>query len=295
VRALLVQRGYQEAITYSFVDAGDQRRLDPDHPPLPLANPITSDMAVMRTNLWPGLLQALVHNVNRQQPRVRLFEMGLRFRQLDGRLHQQAVIAGVAAGPVDPEQWGVKTKDGDFYDLKSDVQALLALAGDAGSPTYTQARHPALHPGQSARIERSGDLIGYLGALHPVLSRERKLALPVYLFEVELDAVQAGHRAEFKALSKYPTVRRDVSLLVDESVTAQAVGDCVGQVGVHVLEKLELFDVYRGEGIDSGQKSLSLGLTFQDSSRTLTDAEVDRGVDRIVASLRTRLGAILRG
>ncbi|NCF29786.1 MAG: phenylalanine--tRNA ligase subunit beta [Gammaproteobacteria bacterium] len=295
VRAVLVQRGYHEAITYSFVDAGDQRRLDPEHEPLPLANPITSDMAVMRTTLWPGLLQALVHNVNRQQPRVRLFEMGLRFRQLDGQLYQQPVIAGVAAGPVYPEQWGARTTDGDFYDLKSDVEALLALAGDSGDLSYTQSEHPALHPGQSARIERSGALVGYLGALHPVLARERKLALPVYLFELDLDSVQAGHTAEFRALSKYPTVRRDVSVVVDESVTAQAVGDCVGQVGIHVLEKLELFDVYRGEGIDSGQKSLSLGLTFQDPSRTLTDAEVDQGVDQIVASLRTKFGAILRG
>ena len=295
VRAVLVQRGYQEAITYSFVDAGDQAQLDPGQPPLPLANPITSDMAVMRTSLWPGLMQALEHNLNRQQPRVRLFELGLRFRQLDGELLQQAVIAGVAAGPVFPEQWGAKTTDGDFHDLKSDVEALLALAGDPGELNYTPAGHGALHPGQSARIERSGAPVGYLGALHPGLSRERKLALPVYLFELDLDSVQAGHRAEFKALSKFPTVRRDVSLVVDESVTAQAIRHCVGQVGIHVLENLELFDVYRGEGIDSGQKSLSLGLTFQDSSRTLTDAEVDQGVDQIVASLRTKFGAILRG
>jgi phenylalanyl-tRNA synthetase beta chain len=295
VRAVLVQRGYQEAITYSFVDAGDQAQLDPGQPPLPLANPITSDMAVMRTSLWPGLMQALEHNLNRQQPRVRLFELGLRFRQLDGELLQQAVIAGVAAGSVFPEQWGAKTTDGDFHDLKSDVEALLALAGDPAELRYTPAGHGALHPGQSARIERSGALVGYLGALHPAVSRERKLALPVYLFELDLDSVQAGHRAEFKALSKFPTVRRDVSLVVDESVTAQAIRHCVGQVGIHVLENLELFDVYRGEGIDSGQKSLSLGLTFQDSSRTLTDAEVDQGVDQIVASLRTKFGAILRG
>ena len=295
LRAVLVQRGYQEAITYSFVDAGDQQQLDPEQRPLPLANPITSDMAVMRTSLWPGLMQALEHNLNRQQPRVRLFETGLRFRQLDGQLLQQSVIAGVAAGPVCPQQWGAKTRDGDFHDLKSDVEALLALAGDAGELSYTPADHGALHPGQSARIERSGALVGYLGALHPVLSRERKLALPVYLFELDLDSVQAGHKAEFRALSKYPTVRRDVSIIVGESVTAQAVGHCVGQVGIHVLKKLELFDIYRGEGIDSGHKSLSLGLTFQDSSRTLTDTEVDQGVDQIVASLRTRFGAILRG
>jgi phenylalanyl-tRNA synthetase beta chain len=117
----------------------------------------------------------------------------------------------------------------------------------------------------------------------------------VYLFELDLDAVQAGHPAEFRALSKYPTVRRDVSVVIDESVTAEAVRDCVGQVGIPVLENLELFDVYRGEGIDSGKKSLSLGLTFQDSSRTLTDAEVDQSVDQIVTSLRTNLDAILRG
>jgi len=295
VRAVLVQRGYQEAITYSFVDAGDQQRLDPEHRPLPLANPITSDMGVMRTSLWPGLLRALEHNLNRQQPRVRLFEMGLRFRQRDGQLQQQPVVAGIAAGPVTPEQWGETARDGDFYDLKSDVEALLALAGDPGDAACTPAQHPALHPGQSARIARSGAVVGTLGALHPALSRERKLAVPVYLFELDLDAVQAGHVAAFRALSKYPTVRRDVSVVVDESVTAQAVRDCVGQVGIHVLKNLECFDVYRGEGIDSGKKSLSLGLTFQDPTRTLTDVEVDRGVEQIVASLKTNLGAILRG
>ena len=295
VRAVLVQRGYQEAITYSFVDAADQQRLDPEHQPLPLANPISSDMAVMRTTLWPGLLQALAHNLNRQQQRVRLFEMGLRFRVLDGQLRQQPMIAGVAAGPVTPEQWGAAAKDGDFFDLKSDVEALLALAGDRTDARYAPAEHAALHPGQSARITRSGALVGYLGALHPALSRERKLAVPVYLFELDLDTVQAGHPARFRALSKYPTIRRDVSVVVDESVTAEAVRDCVGQVGIPVLKNLELFDIYRGEGIDSGQKSLSIGLTFQDSSRTLTDPEVDQGVDRIVTALKTNLDAILRG
>ena len=292
---MLVQRGYQEAITYSFVDAGVQQRLDPEHKALPLANPITSDMEVMRTNLWPGLLQALEYNLNRQQQRVRLFEMGLRFRLADGQLRQQPVVAGLAAGPTVPEQWASPSEDGDFYDLKSDVEALLTLAGDLEGVTFVAGGHPALHPGQSAGIERDGVVVGYLGALHPALALERKLDVPVYLFELDLDSVQTGHPVEFRALSKYPTVRRDVSVVVDESVTAQAVRDCVGQVGIHVLENLELFDVYRGEGIDSGKKSLSLGLTFQDPTRTLTDAEVDRGVDQIVASLTTNLGAILRG
>jgi phenylalanyl-tRNA synthetase beta chain len=300
VRAVLVQRGYQEAITYSFVDAGVQQRLDPEHEPLPITNPITSDMTVMRTNLWPGLLRALEYNLNRQQQRVRLFEIGLRFRQIEGQLHQQPVVAGLAAGPVRPEQWGTKqwgpsAEQGDFYDLKADVEALLALAGEPEETTFVPAEHAALHPGQSATVLRAASPAGHLGALHPALALERKLSVPVYLFELDLDSVQAGHPVGFRALSKYPTVRRDVSVVVDESVTAQAVRDCVGQVGIHVLENLELFDVYRGEGIDSGKKSLSLGLTFQDSSRTLTDAEVDHGVDRIVASLTTDLGAILRG
>jgi phenylalanyl-tRNA synthetase beta chain len=295
VRAVLVQRGYQEAITYSFVDAAVQRALEPEYAPLPLANPITSDMTVMRTNLWPGLLQALEYNLNRQQQRVRLFEIGLRFRQIEGQLQQQPAVAGLISGPVDPEQWGTDSRDSDFYDLKSDVEALLALAAAPEEARFVPAEHVALHPGQGARIERDGVPLGHLGALHPALARERKLSVPVYLFELDLDTVQAGHPPGFRALSKYPTVRRDVSVVVDESVTAQAVRDCVGQVGIHVLENLELFDVYRGEGIDSGKKSLSLGLTFQDSSRTLTDAEVDHDVDRIVASLTTNLGAILRG
>jgi len=295
VRAVLVARGYHEAITYSFVDKGLQQRLDPEHAALPLANPITSDMAVMRTNLWAGLLEALEYNLNRQQHRVRLFETGLRFRPGEGGLQQQPVIAGLAAGPVVPEQWSVAPEPADFYDLKSDVEALLALAAHAGEVSFTEAGHAALHPGQSARIERDGAVLGHVGALHPAIVRERKIGLPVYLFELDLDRVQAGHPFRFEALSKYPTVRRDVSVVVDESVTARAVRDCVGQVGIHVLENLELFDVYRGEGIDSGKKSLSLGLTFQDSSRTLTDTEVDQSVARIVAALTADLDAILRG
>lgn len=295
VREALVARGYHEAITYSFVDEALQRRLDPDHQALALANPITSDMAVMRTNLWPGLMQVLEYNLNRQQHRVRLFEIGLRFLPGEEGLRQEPMIAGLVAGPALPEQWGVAGDAADFYDVKSDVEALLELAGSPEEAVFAQATHAALHPGQSARIERGGVLVGYLGALHPALARERKLALPVYLFELDLDLVQAGHPIRFEALSKYPTVRRDVSVVVDESVTARAVRDCVGQVGIHVLENLELFDVYRGEGIDSGKKSLSLGLTFQDSSRTLTDAEVDQSVARIVAALAADLGAILRG
>jgi phenylalanyl-tRNA synthetase beta chain len=214
VRAVLVQRGYQEAITYSFVDARVQQRLDPEHDALPLANPIVSDMGVMRTNLWPGLLQALEYNLNRQQQRVRLFEMGLRFRRADGVLHQQPVVAGLAAGPVEPEQWGSVGRDGDFYDLKSDVEGLLALAGSPEAATWAPAGHPALHPGQSAEILRSGSVVGLLGALHPAIAQERKLAGPVFLFELNLDSVQGGHPLEFRALSKYPTVRRDVSVLV---------------------------------------------------------------------------------
>jgi phenylalanyl-tRNA synthetase beta chain len=292
---VLVQRGYQEAITYSFVDPKLQKVLDPDCPPLALANPISSELAVMRTSMWPGLLAALLHNYRRQQYRVRLFESGLAFRVEGGTLAQRPRLGGIVTGPVFPEQWGSTGENAGFFDLKSDVEALLGLAGGLDAVDFEPKVHPALHPGQAAQIVRDGVVIGLMGALHPSILRDRKLTAPVLVFELDLEAVRLGKLPRFEALSRYPAVRRDISVLVDESVTAKALRNCVGQAGVDVLKNLELFDVYRGEGIDSGKKSLMVGMTFQASSRTLKDDEVDAAVAAIVDSLANKLGAVLRG
>ena len=295
IRDCLVRRGYQEAVTFSFVDAALQGVMDPLVESIPLANPISSDLAVMRTLIWPGLVRAMLYNTNRQRSRVRLFETGLVFRREAGEIRQDPVVAGLATGPAHPEQWGAAHVDCDFFDIKADVEALLAHCGDPAQFEFRPAEHPALHPGRSARIEQNGHFMGHIGAIHPGISQDWKHRAPVFLFQLDLEMLRAGHLPRFEALSKHPAVRRDLAVIVDESVTAEQVSAMIGQAGVDVLEKLELFDVYRGEGIDSGRKSLALGLTFQHGSRTLEDAEIDRGIETILNSLAKHLGGELRG
>ncbi len=295
MRHLLMDRGYHEAITYSFVDPGQQAKIDPDEQPVRLSNPISADMAVMRTTLWTGLLKALAYNQNRQQGRVRLFESGLRFRRRDGATHQTPTLAGVVAGSPYPEQWGSLQRPLDFHDVKADVEALLGLSGEPDHFTFVPSRHPALHPGQAATVQRGDRQVGSLGALHPSLLKELDLTGPVYLFELDAELAAAGRVPKFEALSRFPAIRRDIAIIVDEGVTGQAVRECIGQASSDVLKKLELFDVYQGEGIDSGKKSLALGLILQAASRTLTDTEVDALVDTVVKALGRQLGADLRG
>ncbi|GAB4294758.1 MAG: phenylalanine--tRNA ligase subunit beta [Thiohalomonadaceae bacterium] len=294
LRRLLVARGYQEAITYSFVAPELQKLLAPTLEPLALANPISAEMAVMRTTLWTGLVQALVYNTNRQQGRVRLFESGLRFLPEADGLRQERVVAGLAYGDVVPEQWGEPARGVDFYDLKADVEALLALAGLTDSVRFVAATHPALHPGQSARIEHGGALLGWLGALHPAVADKLGLAAPALVFELALEPLLRGYLPRFRELSRFPAVRRDIALVVDNSLHVDAVMSVIRRAAPDTLRELKLFDLYTGKGIDSGRKSLALGLTLQADSRTLTDSEVDAALEAILAALKTELGATLR-
>ena len=291
VRGRLIDRGYHEAVTYSFVDPALQARIAPAPGGVALANPIASDMGVMRTTLWPGLIGAATYNVNRQQSRVRLFETGLIFVPDGDQVRQPGMIGAIAVGPVAPEQWAHEPRSVDFYDVKGDVEALLALSGRAAE--FIADTHPALHPGQTAAIVQCGERIGIIGTLHPAFASEFRLPGAV-LFELRLESVSAGTVRKFKALSKFPAVRRDLSLMVPEAITASTVRECIEQAGVEVLEDLELFDVYFGEGIDSGMKSISLALTFQSRSRTLDDAEVDTALSVILDSLTRKPGVALR-
>ena len=291
IRACLVDRGYHEAVTYSFVDARLQGRVSPAPDGIALANPIASNMGVMRTTLWPGLIEAALHNANRQQSRIRLFETGLVFLRDEGRIRQPGMIGAIAAGPVVPEQWADGPRAVDFYDAKGDVESLLALSGR--EVEFVPVAHPALHPGQSAAIVQHGERVGVIGVLHPALASELKLPGAV-LFELRLDAVSTGSLPKFKALSRFPAVRRDISLLAPESISASAVRRCIEQTSVGILEHLELFDVYLGEGIDSGMKSISLALIFQSRSRTLDDTEVNAALSVILDTLSKNLGVALR-
>ena len=294
VRQAMVERGYFEAITYSFVDPRYQQVLDPDADPVALANPISSEMSVMRTSLWPGLVQALQHNLNRQQSRVRLFETGLCFhKQNSGTLpEQKARIAGVMCGELQHQQWAEPARRVDFFDLKADVEMLLAK--QAGEVSFTPAAHPALHPGQCARVSISGQAIGWLGALHPSAQQALDIDLPVYAFELELDSVLTVRLPAFRPLSRFPEVRRDLALVVDQEARAGDLVAAIRGTASGLLRDVHVFDIYTGKGVDSGRKSVALGLILQDFSRTLTDLEVEAEIDAVVATLKHNFAATLR-
>ena len=294
LRRLLVARGYQEAITYSFIDPKLFELFSPGVQPLTLANPISADMAAMRASLWPGLVKAVEHNLNRQQSRVRLFESGLRFvGQLD-ELKQEPMLAGVITGSRLPESWAHGRDGVDFFDAKADVEALLAAAGDAGSFAFVPGEHSALHPGQTARIEREGRLVGYLGAIHPELAKTLGIDQPLFLFELLLSEITAGRMPAFKELSRFPEVRRDLALLVDRDEPAENLLADIREQAGEWLTDLRLFDVYQGKGIDPLRKSLAVGLTWQHPSRTLNDDEVSTATQNILTSLEQRFNATLR-
>ncbi|HHM04999.1 MAG TPA: phenylalanine--tRNA ligase subunit beta [Gammaproteobacteria bacterium] len=295
LREVLVARGYSEVVTYSFVDAALQSMLMPGEPALALANPLSSELAEMRTSLWPGLIQVLRHNLHRQQSRVRVFEMGACFRQRAGRLSEPQVLAGLVVGRVEPEQWGLPGREVDFFDAKGDVEDVLSRGGMGEDYVFEAADHPALHPGQSARIRTlSGEVVGLVGRLHPDWVKRLDLTHPPLLFELDMGLASRSRLPVFRELSRFPSIRRDLALIVGEEVAAAEVLRCVRESAGPLLQDLQLFDVYRGKGIESGKKSLALGLTLQDSSRTLIDEDVDKLTRQIVATLHDRFGAILR-
>lgn len=294
MRQVLLDRGYNEIISYSFVAPALQLMLDPDHKPLSLLNPISQDMSVMRTNLWPGLVQAALYNVRRQETRIRLFESGLCFLPQANELLQESHLAGIALGSVYPEQWGVQKRKIDFFDLKGDIEALLSLTGCPQDFSFQPGAHPALHPNKSAWICRKGAKIGYAGELHPSLQQKLELDQSVYVFELALLDLQQGVLSQYKPLSKFPSVRRDLAFVMDERTTIQALKEKILSSSDELLKDIQLFDIYRGKGIDSGKKSVALGLTFQHPSRTLIDSEINDMVQNVIAVLEQEFGAKLR-
>ena len=288
----LVALGYQEAITYSFVDAGLQQQINPDYDAIALANPISSDMSVMRTSLWPGLLSALQYNLNRQQQRVRLFEMGLRFIKDGDAIEQTRMLAGLVFGGVNAEGWVNDRKAVDFYDVKADLESLLYPI-DA-SLTFEKGEHPALHPGQCAKIVKKGEMIGLLGAIHPKLQNSLDLNGPVYLFELFLEKAVQGQVPHFNEVSKYPEVRRDIAMVVAAEVTYAELERAVKYSAGSDLMGVNVFDVFAGSNIGEGMKSVALRLVWQRSDRTLQDDDVNHSFENIVATLSDKFGAKLR-
>ncbi|WP_295543681.1 phenylalanine--tRNA ligase subunit beta [uncultured Thiohalocapsa sp.] len=293
-RRVLLDRGWFEAVTYSFVSPELARLIDPEQTPLALANPLSAELSVMRTSLWPGLLQALRQNLARQQGRVWLFEAGLRFCTDGDQLHQEPMLAGAAVGPVLPEQWGAPARETDFFDVKADVEALLAVAGAADEVSFVPAAHPALHPGQCARLERHGRAMGWIGAIHPSLAAQLDLPVTVQLFELATAALGGGSRPAFAGVSKFPSIRRDLAIVVAADVSFDTVRSVVRAAAGALLRDLVLFDVYVGEKVGPGRKSMALGLILQDVSQTLRDDDVAAVVARVLAALQRETGAELR-
>ena len=296
-RSQLISRGYQEVITYSFVDPEIQAVVDPGVTPVSLANPISADMAVMRTNLWSGLLSTAAYNLNRQQSRVRIFEMGQCFVPSDEGdlgLSQNMMLAGLICGARAPVGW-TSTKDKvDFYDIKGDLEAVFAQTGLAAEFSFTADEHPALHPGQAASICRNGQRIGWIGQLHPKIQKRLGISTEAYLFQVDFSKIEDVRIPSFQEVSKFPEVKRDLAFIVDTSVPAQhLVNSAREAAGKHLID-LKLFDVYQSKDVDSKGKSIALGLTFQDDSRTLTDEEINHAIDSVVSHLAEICGAELR-
>jgi len=294
VADLLVQRGYFEAITYSFVDPSLQAVLCPGEAALGLANPISADLAEMRVSLWPGLVRALIENQRRQQGRVRLFEIGRKFRLDQGSLTETGAVAGIAAGPTLPEQWGTPASAVDFHDVRSDVEALLRQSGALASFEFAPAQHAALHPGQTARVLRDGRPVGWIGRLHPEVERRLELTYSAIVFEIETESGLAAVLPRHAEISRFPAVRRDLAVVVAEPVPVQALLDVVRRSAGVLLTGLVVFDIYRGKGITEGFKSVAMGLNLQDISRTLTDVETDAVVARVVADLQREHSATIR-
>ena len=284
----LIARGYQEAINYAFVDPVLQGKLFPGVPALRLANPIASDLSVMRLSLWPGLLKAALENTARQQERVRLMERGTVFNRAGG-LGEAQRIAGVALGARAPEQWACQRADLDFFDVKGDVSALLQLAGTAVHWEWASDAPACLHPGRSATVHRDDKPIGWLGELHPSLAAELGFTTPCMLFELDISTGLQAPLPQLAPVSRFPQVRRDLSITVPLETPLSAILSRVTVAAGSRLREFVAFDVYQGPGIEPTRKSIAFGLIFQDNDATLTDQEADA----LMASVATDLGAHL--
>jgi phenylalanyl-tRNA synthetase beta chain len=292
VKAMLVDRDYSEVISYSFVDADTQAVMEPAVKAVPLANPISSEMSVMRTSLWPGLASVVKFNIARQQSRIRIFESGLKFIQQDNDIKQERVLSGAVVGDRLPEQWGANSEPVDFFDVKADVQCLLDYAGV--DVRFEAGEHPALHPGQCAAIHVEQRQVGWLGRVHPRVAQKLEIPGKTCLFELELDVVLKGRVPSFEKLSRFPSIRRDLAVVVNAETPAGALCDAIRAEAGPLLQDLRVFDVYEGKGIESGRKSIAFGLILQDSSRTLTDNDVDAVIAVITGQLEQKFGANLR-
>ncbi|QBM17618.1 phenylalanine--tRNA ligase beta subunit [Marinobacter sp. JH2] len=291
-RNFFVAQGYQEAITYSFVDPKVQQLVDPDREGIALANPISADLSVMRTTLWSGLIKTVQHNQNRQQPRIRLFETGLRFVKDGDQIDQQPMLAGVVVGNQTPENWTNGRRASDFFDVKGELESLFQVLGI--EVQFRAGLHPALHPGQTAELVRDGESVGWLGTLHPQVQKNLELNGTILMFELFLNSIVTGYVPNFKDVSKFPEVRRDLAIIIGSEVSFAQVEEIARkQAGEHLTD-MRVFDVYEGESLGEGNRSLALSLFWQHPERTLNEDEVHTLFNGVIDSLKEELGATLR-
>ncbi len=295
LRQTIVTLGYQEAISFSFADAKLEKQLNPQVNPLMLANPISSDLAAMRSTLLSSLIPCVQYNLNRQQSRVRFFELGLRFDYQNAKsiedLKQIPTLALVAVGSQQPESWHVKPQPMDFFDFKGEIEEILAAS--RVKVEYVRSERAWLHPGQSAEILVDGQSIGYLGRLHPSLENELDLST-TWVAELNQTAVLQSYVSNFTELSRFPSIRRDIALLISDNINVRDIQQLIEKTGGELLDSTWLFDVYTGQGVEEGKRSLAFALLWQHPSRTLEDAEIKSGMDNIIQVLENTYQATLR-
>jgi phenylalanyl-tRNA synthetase beta chain len=299
LRDCLVSSGYQEVVNYSFVDESWERDLLGNANPIKLKNPIASNLSVMRTSLWGGLLDTLVYNLNRKQDRAMLFEVGAAYFQKNSQdsslaFVESTYISGLAYGSAKPEQWSADASDVDFFEVKAHVDALLGGANAHKQVTYEKAEHVTLHPGQTARILLNGIAIGWLGKLHPKWQQHYSLSKSTFLFELQADAVLNRQIPSYQEVSKLLPVRRDLAVVVDADVAVNALLSAVKKANIALVLDVALFDLYQGQGIAENKKSLALSVLMHDTQKTLTDADADAAIANVLQLLQNNFGATLR-
>lgn len=290
----LVARDYQEIISYSFIDEETNTLVTGEKSALVLSNPISSEMSVMRGSVWPGLITAASANLARQQERVRVFEIGKTFHGSLDAPKEVVRVAGLIVGDVVDEQWGSPTQAVDFFDIKSDLMSVLNMAGDTREFVFVAAEHPVLQPGQTAKVLRNGEPVGIVGKLHPDVGKRMALDKSTLLFELDAEKSFAARVPVAEALSKYPIIRRDIAVVVNNELTVADLIAAVESAAPDLVTSVRVFDVYRGPGIEAGLKSVALGLILQETSRTLTDDDADAAMAAVLRKLEQEFAAVLR-
>jgi len=297
IKSTLVNRDYNEVVTYSFVQEDKMKVAFPDVAPIIVPKPITAEMNAMRVSLLPGLLDVVAYNNSRQQNRVRIFESGLKFIPEQGAefgIRQVPVLAGAVSGLANDEQWAVSNRNVDFYDIKGDLEAVLGLTQQSERFSFVPCNIPALHPGQSARILLDGNEVGFIGLVHPTVQKAYGVKFKTFIFEIEQSAILKTLIPEYKPLSKFQANRRDIAVLVDKNIPAADIINEIKVVNCHQISKVCLFDLYEGDNIDMAKKSLAISMILQDNNKTLEDSEINALVDKVVDTLKNKFGAALR-